>query len=96
MKNILGVLIPWAGPALLVGMMGLGSCSALRSDPAACPRADLAKLEAEYVAEAIASCKLEGAHSAAECKALPAIKAKYEAKRKAWVECAPEGAGGGK
>lgn len=72
--------------ATLVGLL-LG-CSALAAkNPPTCPQTDLAKLEAEYVAEAVLACKAEGATSAATCKALPAIKAKYDAKRKAWVEC---------
>lgn len=66
----------------------IGACAGLHAaNEKACPQTYLAKIEAEYIAEAVASCKAEGATSAAECKSLPAIKDKYDAKRKAWVEC---------
>lgn len=54
-----------------------------------CMPVDLAAIEAEYVTEATAACKAEGAHSTAECKAFPAIRDKYRAKRAAYVECKP-------
>lgn len=72
--------------------------AACTATPKACPSTDLAKLEAAYVAEAIATCKAEGAHTTETCKAFPAIKAKYAAKRAVWVACdvgaSETGAGG--
>jgi len=52
-----------------------------------CKPQDLAKIESDYVAEATKACLAEGAHSRATCKAFPAIEQKYQAQRKAWVEC---------
>jgi hypothetical protein len=78
-------------PLLLATL--LAACA---SAPKACPPTDLAKLEAAYVAESIQACKAEGAHTTETCKAFPAIKVKYAAKRAAWVACdvGASGAGG--
>ncbi len=59
-------------------------------NPADCPKVDLAELEAEYIAESVRECKAEGATSRATCKAWPAIRDKYRARRAAYVECQPK------
>lgn len=68
----------------------LGGCAALReSAQAPCPPHALASIDARFAAEAIATCKAEGA-DADTCRALPAIRAKYARERQAWVECKGE------
>ncbi len=77
-------------PEMLAWVMCLwyvSACAALKSQPAQCPDTDIAKIEAAYIAEAVSTCHAEGAKSAAECKAFPAIRDKYAAKRAAYVEC---------
>lgn len=85
---IVRLVLILAPVALLLGLSTLcvGACAALHP-PQPCPPSQLAKLEAAYVAEATLACKLEGAHSVAECKAFPTIRDKYAAKRKDYVEC---------
>ncbi len=58
-----------------------------KTAPSSCSDTSLAALEASYVAEAIAACKAEGADTQG-CKALPALREKYKARRAAYVECA--------
>ncbi len=77
-------------PLLLCFVPVLFGCAWLKAtEREPCPPSDLAKIEAAYVSEAIATCKAEGATSADTCKALPGIQAKYRAARAAYVECAP-------
>lgn len=58
------------------------ACGAVQNP--ACSETNLAKLEANYIAEAVASC--EG-YTYSTCPALPAIRARYAAKRRDWIEC---------
>ena len=65
------------------------ACAALqRAEREPCPPSDLAKIEAAYVSEALATCRAEGAKTVDACKAFPGIQAKYRAKRAEYVECA--------
>lgn len=65
---------------LAVALLGCGA-----TKPPCTPEA-LAAIETAYIAEAVAACRGETYES---CKVLPAIRAKFRAKREAWVECAP-------
>ena len=71
---------------LPIAALLVSACAAIKAQPAACPDTDLAKIEAAYVAEAVIACKSEGAMFDT-CKALPALRDKYRAKRDAYVEC---------
>ncbi len=73
---------------LLIGACAFGCAFLQSAEREPCPPSDLAKIEAAYVSEAIATCRAEGAKSADTCKALPGIQEKYRAARAAYVECA--------
>jgi hypothetical protein len=63
-------------------------CGACAPERPACSEAALAALTAAYVAEASAACKAEGeTGNYDDCKALPAIRAKYREAREEWVTC---------
>jgi hypothetical protein len=75
--------------ALLCLYMVAPGCASLRkAESDLCPPSQLAAIEAAYVSETVIACKLEGAHSRAECQAYPAIREKYQTQRAAYVECA--------
>jgi len=57
------------------------------SDGPACTPGVLLGLERDYVIEAAAACKAEGARSLSECVSAGPIRAKYRALRAAYVEC---------
>jgi hypothetical protein len=50
----------------------------------ACSDAALLEIDAEYVREALETCR---GQEASECEALPGIRGKYARKRDAWQEC---------
>lgn len=52
--------------------------------PPECSDAHEAEIEAAFLAEATAACV---GHTTKDCLALPGIREKYAAQRKAWVEC---------
>lgn len=69
-------------------MLILTGCAPARAlDTGPCAPEDLAKIEAAFVAEAVLTCRAEGAKTIESCKAYPSIRAKYAAKREAWVKC---------
>lgn len=74
-----------------LGLLVVGALSACSpSKPAApppkaeCSDDQLAKLEAAYIAEAVAACAGETYDT---CSELPGIRAKYAEAREAWKEC---------
>lgn len=81
-------LVPAIGlSCFIMGCAWLGEqVRAEQAEP--CPPSQLAEIETAFTIEAIAACRAEGAKSAAECKAFPAIRDKYRAERAAYVECA--------
>jgi hypothetical protein len=71
---------------LVVIIVACAACAQLagKGEPAACAPAELAKIEAAYLAEGIDACK---GKTPSTCTALPAIEAKYAAKREEWISC---------
>lgn len=70
------------GAGLLVAHVVVGCVK--RSEKPACSEAELGKIEAAYVAEAVATCRGQTVDTCAE---LPGIEAKYSKLREAWVSC---------
>ena len=52
----------------------------------ACTPEQLATIEANYVAEALRLC---AGQNYDDCSALPALRARYQEKRDAWMRCEP-------
>lgn len=69
-----------AGLAIYAG----AACAHFAKEPPACAPDVLAKLEAAYLAEAMTACVGKTVET---CGALPAIEAKYAAKREEWIQC---------
>lgn len=67
---------------VLALVVAIVACS--RPPRPACGPEQLAKLEAEYFAEAVTTCK---GRRASECAELPGIEARFEAKREEWARC---------
>ncbi len=74
---------------LLIGLAVFPACAAFQSaaNTGPCTPADLGKIEARFVAEAVKACSAEGAQSLETCEAYPAIRDKYRAEREAFVRC---------
>lgn len=70
-------------PILIVVLVALPGC-AKRELPPPCATADLASIEAAYVAEAVETCR---GRTTRTCAELPAIEAKYATKREEWIRC---------
>jgi hypothetical protein len=68
----------------LVALAFVG-CSAAQ-EPEACSEAQLAKLEAAFLAEAVTACKLEQ-RGYDTCEALPVLREKYDRLRRDWISC---------
>lgn len=76
----------WCAAALLAIVGGVQACATskpAKSSPE-CADEQLAKIEAAFLAEAIEAC---AGKTTETCEALPAIRAKYDAKRQEWVAC---------
>ena len=84
----LATLVAWMIGAVLIGGFLLHACATLAgcgpTKPACAPEGDLAKIEAAYVAEALEACR---GSNYDDCKALPALREKYQQKRDAWARC---------
>lgn len=76
-KTIRKLQLLWLVPALV-------NCAGTLND--ACTAQDLAAIEAHHLAEVVAACKAEGSEYD-DCKARPAIDAKYAALREEWIAC---------
>lgn len=78
---------PTTGAAALVLALalapGMVSCASGPTKPVCAPE-QLAKIEVAFVAEATEAC---AGKTIDTCEALPAIREKYAAKRKEWVNC---------
>ncbi len=74
---------------LLIGLAVFPACALFQAatDTGPCTPADLGKIEARFVAEAVKACSSEGANSLEACKAYPAIRDKYRVERDAYVRC---------
>lgn len=75
-------LFPALAFPVLVLVVAIVACS--RPPRPACGPEQLAKLEAEYFAEAVTTCK---GRRASECAELPGIEARFEVKREEWARC---------
>ena len=75
-------VLPVAAVLFLVGLFLIGCAGTER--PACSPEA-LANIEEDYLAEAISACAPGLGYET--CDALPAIRAKYAAKREEWIRC---------
>ncbi len=71
-----------ASTGLALGIAGLMGCAP--SAPACSPPSALALIEANYVAEMVASCR---GFSFDACPTREAVEAKYGAMREGWAKC---------
>ncbi len=69
--------------ALALVLTGCGSAS-MAAEPPDCSELTLTKIEAAYLSEAALACRGYGYD---DCPELPAIRAKYQAKRREWQNC---------
>lgn len=67
-------------------LVAASSCRPLApsNEPAPCRASELSKIEAAYVAEAVAACV---GYTIDTCPDLPSIDAKYDRLRLQWVNC---------
>jgi hypothetical protein len=68
-----------------LGISHIGAACAKNAKPE-CSSASLAKIEGEYTAEAIAKCSGK-TRERETCEEMPAIEAKYAARREEWMRC---------
>lgn len=76
-----GLLV--VGIAMLLATCAEG-CASPRELPPPCAHGDLAAIHAAYVAETVETCR---GRTRKTCAEMPAIEAKYAAKREEWIRC---------
>lgn len=72
------------GAALFSARVALTLTGCRQAERPPCSAPALGLIEAEYTAEALKACRGQTVDA---CAALPAIEAKYAAKREEWVRC---------
>lgn len=69
---------------LMTLLIALAVSACASAQHGACADSELAAIEAEHIARVLAAC---AGYTYEDCPAMPALAARVEAQRKAWVRC---------